>query len=215
MRAPDRAIIVVTHYQRLLDYIVPDYVHVLSDGRIVKSGGKELALELEAEGLRLDRRDRRAAGGSTDRDDAGSGKDFSRWLAALETAAAGRPALAAGSARPRRGAVRRARVPDGARRGLAVHQRRADRRDRVHAGRRRCSRRGRAELDGFAYTDGAGTASSIVNGRFVADAVAAARTCRQGVRAGSLAAAVTRARRRRPALLRPARRFHEPQLRPR
>jgi Fe-S cluster assembly ATP-binding protein len=50
MRSPDRAIIVVTHYQRLLDYIVPDYVHVLSGGRIVKSGGKELALELERKG---------------------------------------------------------------------------------------------------------------------------------------------------------------------
>jgi Fe-S cluster assembly ATP-binding protein len=50
MRAPDRAIIVVTHYQRLLDYIVPDYVHVLSNGRMVKSGGKELALELEKRG---------------------------------------------------------------------------------------------------------------------------------------------------------------------
>ena len=50
MRSPERAIIVVTHYQRLLDYIVPDYVHVLSGGRIVKSGGKELALELESKG---------------------------------------------------------------------------------------------------------------------------------------------------------------------
>ena len=50
MRGPDRAIIVVTHYQRLLDYIVPDFVHVLSGGRIVKSGGKELALELEEKG---------------------------------------------------------------------------------------------------------------------------------------------------------------------
>ena len=50
MRTPQRAIIVVTHYQRLLDYIVPDYVHVLSAGRIVKSGGKELALELEKKG---------------------------------------------------------------------------------------------------------------------------------------------------------------------
>jgi Fe-S cluster assembly ATP-binding protein len=50
MRTPERAIIVVTHYQRLLDYIVPDYVHVLSTGRIVKSGGKELALELEKRG---------------------------------------------------------------------------------------------------------------------------------------------------------------------
>jgi Fe-S cluster assembly ATP-binding protein len=50
MRGPDRAIIVVTHYQRLLNYIVPDFVHVLSEGRIVKSGGKELALELEEKG---------------------------------------------------------------------------------------------------------------------------------------------------------------------
>jgi Fe-S cluster assembly ATP-binding protein len=50
LRAPDRAIVVVTHYQRLLNYIVPDFVHVLSNGRIVKSGGKELALELEDKG---------------------------------------------------------------------------------------------------------------------------------------------------------------------
>jgi Fe-S cluster assembly ATP-binding protein len=50
MRGPDRAIIVVTHYQRLLNYIVPDFVHVLSEGKIVKSGGKELALELEEKG---------------------------------------------------------------------------------------------------------------------------------------------------------------------
>jgi Fe-S cluster assembly ATP-binding protein len=50
LRDPQRAILVVTHYQRLLNYIVPDYVHVLVDGRIVKSGGKELALELEERG---------------------------------------------------------------------------------------------------------------------------------------------------------------------
>jgi Fe-S cluster assembly ATP-binding protein len=50
LRSRDRAIVVVTHYQRLLDYIVPDQVHVLVDGRIVKSGGKELALELEEKG---------------------------------------------------------------------------------------------------------------------------------------------------------------------
>ena len=50
MRSPDRAFIVITHYQRLLDHIIPDFVHVLSNGRIVKSGGKELALELEAKG---------------------------------------------------------------------------------------------------------------------------------------------------------------------
>jgi Fe-S cluster assembly ATP-binding protein len=50
LRSPERAILVVTHYQRLLNYIVPDFVHVLVDGRIVKSGGKELALELEEKG---------------------------------------------------------------------------------------------------------------------------------------------------------------------
>lgn len=50
LRSPRRAFIVVTHYQRLLNYIVPDYVHVLVDGRIVKSGGKELAVELEEKG---------------------------------------------------------------------------------------------------------------------------------------------------------------------
>jgi len=50
MRGPERTLLVVTHYQRLLEYIVPDFVHVLSRGRIVKSGGKELALELEAKG---------------------------------------------------------------------------------------------------------------------------------------------------------------------
>jgi len=50
MRSPDRAFLVITHYQRLLDYIVPDKVHVMWDGRIVQSGNKELALELESKG---------------------------------------------------------------------------------------------------------------------------------------------------------------------
>ncbi len=50
LRGPDRSTIVVTHYQRLLDYIVPDYVHVLINGRLVRSGGKELALKLEEQG---------------------------------------------------------------------------------------------------------------------------------------------------------------------
>ena len=50
LRSPERAMLVVTHYQRLLNYIVPDFVHVLVDGRIVRSGGKELALELEEKG---------------------------------------------------------------------------------------------------------------------------------------------------------------------
>ena len=50
LRSPERAMIVVTHYQRLLNYIVPDFVHVLMDGRMVRSGGRELALELEEKG---------------------------------------------------------------------------------------------------------------------------------------------------------------------
>ena len=50
MRSPERAIILVTHYQRLLDYIEPDRIHVLSNGRIIKSGDKSLALELERKG---------------------------------------------------------------------------------------------------------------------------------------------------------------------
>jgi Fe-S cluster assembly ATP-binding protein len=50
LRSPERALVLVTHYQRLLDYIVPDFVHVLIDGRIAQSGGKELARELEAKG---------------------------------------------------------------------------------------------------------------------------------------------------------------------
>ena len=65
LRSPDRAILVVTHYQRLLNYIVPDYVHVLVDGRIVKSGGKELALELEAKGYAWVEDEARAAGVAT------------------------------------------------------------------------------------------------------------------------------------------------------
>jgi Fe-S cluster assembly ATP-binding protein len=50
MRKPDKAVLLITHYQRLLDYVKPDYVHVLAGGRIVKSGGPELAIELEREG---------------------------------------------------------------------------------------------------------------------------------------------------------------------
>jgi Fe-S cluster assembly ATP-binding protein len=50
LRSPDRSIVLVTHYQRLLNYIVPDQVHVLADGRIIKSGGRDLALKLEEHG---------------------------------------------------------------------------------------------------------------------------------------------------------------------
>jgi Fe-S cluster assembly ATP-binding protein len=65
LRSPERAILVVTHYQRLLNYIVPDYVHVLVDGRIVKSGDKKLALELEASGYAGVEAEARAATAAT------------------------------------------------------------------------------------------------------------------------------------------------------
>jgi len=61
LRGPDRAIVMVTHYQRLLDYIEPDFVHVLSDGRILKSGDKSLALELEKRGYDWVREEARVA----------------------------------------------------------------------------------------------------------------------------------------------------------
>ena len=61
LQSPDRAMIVITHYQRLLKYIVPDYVHVLFNGRIVKSGGKALALELEEKGYDWIKAEARAA----------------------------------------------------------------------------------------------------------------------------------------------------------
>ncbi len=60
MRAPDKAVLLITHYQRLLDYVRPDRVHVLADGRIVRSGGPELALELEREGYAATVQDRAA-----------------------------------------------------------------------------------------------------------------------------------------------------------
>jgi Fe-S cluster assembly ATP-binding protein len=50
LRSPERGMVVITHYQRLLNYVVPDFVHVMSRGRVVKSGDKELALQLEASG---------------------------------------------------------------------------------------------------------------------------------------------------------------------
>jgi Fe-S cluster assembly ATP-binding protein len=52
LRSPERSMIVITHYQRLLEYVVPDYVHIMADGQVVRSGGKELALELEEKGYR-------------------------------------------------------------------------------------------------------------------------------------------------------------------
>jgi Fe-S cluster assembly ATP-binding protein len=61
---PDNAVVLVTHYQRLLNYIVPDYVHVMEAGRIIKTGGKELALELEKRGYDWVSAEQDAAGGA-------------------------------------------------------------------------------------------------------------------------------------------------------
>ena len=117
--------IVVTHYQRLLNYIVPDFVHVLADGRIVKSGGKELALELEESGY------------------AGLGEEA---VGARMTAVAEQIRRAARGVSPqparwlrrcarRHSALRRAGLPHHARRRVALHQRGADRAHGVRARR--------------------------------------------------------------------------------
>ena len=203
LRSPDRAIIVVTHYQRLLNYIVPDFVHVLSDGRIVKSGGKELALELEAEGLRLDRGRRAGAGvGGTDHM-AQVAEKLQPWLASLEE-------------RPRGGsrwlqdlrdhaASRFAALgfPDGARRGVAVHQRRADRVDRVQAraGRRRWRPTALDAVPLRRRAAPAGVRQRPLLARAVADVGPAGRRAVRLARHGG-----DRTGRRRRALPRPARR---------
>ena len=62
LHAPDKSVVVVTHYQRLLQYIIPDVVHVLIDGRIARSGGKELALELDRKGYEWVRKETAEAG---------------------------------------------------------------------------------------------------------------------------------------------------------
>ena len=126
LRGPERAMIVVTHYQRLLNYIVPDFVHVLAEGRIVKSGGKELALELEAERLRRPRHlDEEEAVGKYD---GRSGTD--RRLAGRSSPASPRaePWLQPLRERGVR-ALRRTGLPDHPQRRVALHQRRADRTD--------------------------------------------------------------------------------------
>ncbi len=65
LRSPDRTLLLITHYQRLLDYIVPDQVHVMTEGRIVRSGGKDLALELEQHGYLADAKDHTLPVGGT------------------------------------------------------------------------------------------------------------------------------------------------------
>ena len=85
MRSPERAMVLVTHYQRLLDYIVPDFVHVLVDGRIVKSGGPELALELEEKGYSWTEPNWREAVAETERSEGLHGFRQSSRLRKLET----------------------------------------------------------------------------------------------------------------------------------
>ena len=127
LKRPDNATIVVTHYQRLLNYIVPDFVHVLANGRIVKSGGKELALELEEKGYDwvIEPAEPPAWRVSAWHDAA-----LPRaYDAAFDERARTAPAPAPVQRAPRAiDAVRGARISDDEERGLALHQRRADRR---------------------------------------------------------------------------------------
>ena len=147
LRSPERAIIVVTHYQRLLNYIVPDFVHVLSDGRIVKSGGKELALELEAEGLRLDRSRRSRAGvGVTDTWHERS-REASTVARGARRAAARRLALArriCASARASRASSSSASRRRATRTGASPTSRRSPTRRSRSAGRSPAARRARS-----------------------------------------------------------------------
>ncbi len=169
MRRPDNATIVVTHYQRLLNYIVPDFVHVLADGRIVRSGGKELALELEAKGydwvteataaweagaaaarLGADR----AAGTMTSRVRCVGMQLRRATYPGIRRRARSRERrqLARHDSPVRVRAIPGVRLPDDEERGLALHERRADRRGGVPAARgarrrreaRRTSRRSRS-----------------------------------------------------------------------
>src|SRR5262249_11173495 len=116
LRSPQRAMVVITHYQRLLNYIVPDVVHVLSKGRIVKTGGKELALELEARGYAQSQEE--AAGGFDERRGA---PDQNRGRRGLGRGVR-RPPGGTG-ARSARGAAQSG-VPPLCRRGLAAPARR-------------------------------------------------------------------------------------------
>ena len=147
LKRPDNATIVVTHYQRLLNYIVPDFVHVLANGRILKSGGKELALELEEKGYDWVTDRRRAAQAAGARDSSRGGDDVDSGR--REQRGRSRTSRRSISWRPRRRRpsrhpvaaprgvrpVRRARVSDDEERGLALHERRADRRPGVRAAR--------------------------------------------------------------------------------
>ena len=153
LRSPERAMIVITHYQRLLDYIVPDVVHVMAKGRVVKSGGKELALELEAKGYAAIP----GGGGVAMNAEVRAIKtDAEKALAAAYEAARGRlPGKGALSraARGRVPAIRAARPAAPARRGMEIYRpARADARS-LSAGRAaRCGGEGARQGRGRAFS---------------------------------------------------------------
>ena len=158
LRSPDRAFVVITHYQRLLDYIVPDVVHVLSKGRIVKTGGKELALELEATRLRRNTRTRRRERcderrGPPDQD-CGRDRAGERISRTAKRALPGAAAVAAlREAAFRRFDARRAAAP--ARRGVEIHRpARADARCQAARRRARCGGEGARQAGAGALLGG-------------------------------------------------------------
>ena len=134
LRAPDRSMIVITHYQRLLNYIVPDVVHVMAKGRVVKSGGKELALELEATGYAQFADERPEERGSARHQDPGRSRRLRSAFAAMRGTLA-RQGRGRGLARRRVHAVRRQRPAASACRGMEIHRSaRADARSETISG---------------------------------------------------------------------------------
>ena len=191
LRSPERAFIVITHYQRLLDYIVPDVVHVLSKGRIVKTGGKELALELEARGYAEYQEDGCA---SDERRSRPSIKT------AAETALAQAFAQARGAAarrwRDRRAArgglrrIRQGRPAASPRRGLEIHRSaRADARGQAARGAARCRRQGAREDGRRACWRRRTRRLVFVDGAFVAE-LSDIAALEPGLTVGSLADAL-------------------------
>ena len=167
MRSPDRAFLLVTHYQRLLNYVVPDVVHVLSDGRIVRSGGKELALELEEKGYGW-------LEATVGVDDAAVTLDqyVAEWTRTSRMNACNRSSLA--SARSRALARRFepipcARLSHDPRRRVAIHERGAHRRTARSrsATTRRLDGRDAPSVDRFRLPGSLSAEVVFVNGRYV------------------------------------------------
>ena len=198
--APSAPMVVVTHYQRLLNYIVPDFVHVLADGRIVRSGGKELALELEEKGYAgfeaTPARRRERAMTAMRRASTATVAE----LRAASTARGRAPPWLARAARARRCArFADARLPDHARRGLAVHQRRAARAQRVPAGADAGAPRRRGAGRRALACAAPAIELVFVNGRFAP----ALSSTRRAARRASWSAASPRRCARQPELVEP------------